>query len=373
MAATYLDVTLFPLTAVAGFAHALRVTARNADGSVDAGFTGTVSFASTDAAATLPAPATYALADAGTRLFRARLRTRGTQSLTASAAGLTPATARTTVLVRPPGWGFDDFGVLPLGGAAPGVGVYLRAALATGTRVVEAEVSNLVQDSSPYLPGDALNPASWTVRRLDTLAYLEVVSVAQVGVYRYALTLLEQLGAADVVHRASAAALVDAGGNPLASPREADFLGLLDAGAATAADALAAQRAASRDLANPQVPAPSGSPAGTLQVTAAGDYALVTGAALVEKLLLRRLTSAPGDFFHLPAYGLGLRVKEPVPAASLPRLKASIEQQALREPEVESASATLTQDPARGLLTVEVRARLRKTGETARVGFAVGA
>jgi len=113
-----------------------------------------------------------------------------------------------------------------------------------------------------------------------------------------------------------------------------------------------------RDLAN--CPAPSGSVVGgTLQIAAGGDYATDTGAALVKKLILRRLTTRPGEFFHLPDYGFGLKPKGLLKTSDRATLKKQIAQQILLEPEVESVDVAITTSPATGSVTITFRARLR--------------
>lgn len=372
MAATYLDIEAFPLNAIAGFEHRFRVTARNADGTVDAGFVGTVSFTSTDGFATLPAAYAYVGADAGTHLFEVKTVTTGAHTVTAAASGLTSATAPTTVAVQPPGWGFDDYGLLPYGDAVTSIGASIVSARAVSTHQVDVMTLGLVQDTGFFLAGDALNPTTWTVQRLDTGEFFHVVAVEQVGTYEYRLLCLEAFGNITVTHRVATSTLKDDSGNLINTPREADFAGILDKATTSIAERMAGRRVASRDYANLQVPS-TVFQAGTLQVNGAGDYELESGAPLVKKLLLRRLMAKAGDFFHLPTYGLGLREKEPVPAADLGRLKASIEAQALKEPEVQAAAATLVLEAAAGILRVSVRAQLRKSGEQVEVGLALGA
>lgn len=372
MAATYLDISEWPKKVVAGFPHEFRLTARNAVGTVDAAFVGTVTWASSDAAATLPSPNPYTFAgpDAGTKLFVARMRTNGAQTLSASSGSLAKATARSIVAPRPPGLGIDDFGLLPYGDAAGSIGVGLASARAVSTREVDVTTSNLVQDNSPFLAGDALNPNTWMLQRLDTFAFLHVVEVVQVGTYTYRLLLLEELGPVAATHRVSSTSLLDVGGSPIVSPRSADFLGLLDANTLTVADRLANRRVRTRDFANPQLPG-SAFLAGTLQIDPSGDYKLESGAALVRKLILRRLMSSPGDFFHLPNYGIGFRVKEPLPVSDLVKLKAAVEEQCAKEPEVEAAVASLSLSTS-GVLNVAVSARLRKTGEQVDIAYTTG-
>ena len=62
--------------------------------------------------------------------------------------------------------------------------------------------------------------------------------------------------------------------------------------------------------------------------------------------------------------------KEPVPA-NLVALAAEIERQIGQEPEVETARADLTED-ASGILTVQVRITLKKTGQQVDVSYAPG-
>jgi subtilisin-like proprotein convertase family protein len=77
-----LAVSGFPSSTTAGHAGSFTVTARDANGNVDTGYTGTVHFASGDPQAGLPADYTFTAADAGSHAFSAVLKTAGTQSLT---------------------------------------------------------------------------------------------------------------------------------------------------------------------------------------------------------------------------------------------------------------------------------------------------
>jgi hypothetical protein len=71
-----------PITA--GVAANLTVTAENADGSVDTGYTGTIALTSTDGQASLPANYTFVAGDGGVHSFSVTLKSAGTQALTAS-------------------------------------------------------------------------------------------------------------------------------------------------------------------------------------------------------------------------------------------------------------------------------------------------
>jgi hypothetical protein len=74
-------VTGFPAT-TAGVAQSFTVTVRDALGNMATGYTGTVTFSSSDVQAGLPASYTFTAADAGAHTFMATLKTAGTQSLT---------------------------------------------------------------------------------------------------------------------------------------------------------------------------------------------------------------------------------------------------------------------------------------------------
>jgi hypothetical protein len=258
------------------------------------------------------------------------------------------------------GWGYDPFGTSLYGGSASGV-TSLSGALAVATNTVRVTTNGLVLDNSAAVAGDALNPATWTVTRLDTGANLNVVSVTQVSAFQYDLLTLFPFGPSTVTHQVTTASLLDATGNPIGSPRTVNFAGLLAAAVATAQAKLASKRLSTQDIAN--APAPGNLyQGGTLKLDAAGDYETVSGAELIRKLIYRRLTTTPGDFFHLPNYGLGLLEKEVLRASDVVALKRQLEAQVLLEPEVEACTASLSLG-GDGILHMQVFAKLRATGE----------
>ncbi len=90
----------FPAITTAGIAGSFTVTAKNADGTIDTGYTGTVYFSSSDGLAGLPAAYAFTAADNGVHTFSATLKTAGTQSLTATdttTASVTGAASGITV------------------------------------------------------------------------------------------------------------------------------------------------------------------------------------------------------------------------------------------------------------------------------------
>jgi Bacterial Ig-like domain (group 3) len=83
-AAQILAVTGFPATFMAGAANTVTVTAYDAYGNVATGYTGTISFSSSDAQALLPPNFSFIASDAGTSTFSVTLQTAGSQSITAT-------------------------------------------------------------------------------------------------------------------------------------------------------------------------------------------------------------------------------------------------------------------------------------------------
>jgi Bacterial Ig-like domain (group 2)/Divergent InlB B-repeat domain len=73
-----------PATAVSGTPFTFTVTALTASGTTVTGYTGTVHFTSSDAAATLPANYTFTAADSGVHVFSATLKKAGSQTITAT-------------------------------------------------------------------------------------------------------------------------------------------------------------------------------------------------------------------------------------------------------------------------------------------------
>jgi hypothetical protein len=99
--AASLALTGIPSPTIAGTAASATVTVRDAYGNLATGFTGTVDFSSTDAAATLPAGYTFTEGDAGTHVFTGgvTLRTAGNQGVTATSGAL--SSTQSPIAVQP--------------------------------------------------------------------------------------------------------------------------------------------------------------------------------------------------------------------------------------------------------------------------------
>ncbi len=95
-----LSVSGLPSPTVAGVAHTLTVTAKDAYGNTATGYTGTVHFSSTDPAATLPANTTLTN---GVGTFSVTLKTAGTRSVTATDTVTSSITGSQNAIVVNPG------------------------------------------------------------------------------------------------------------------------------------------------------------------------------------------------------------------------------------------------------------------------------
>ncbi|MGA9526121.1 MAG: lamin tail domain-containing protein, partial [Myxococcaceae bacterium] len=102
--ASRLELSGLPATLPAGSEQEVTVKVRDAYGNLATSFTGTVSFSSTDPAASKLANYTFTSADQGQHTFtRIVLRTQGSQIVSVSSTGLTSGQQQTTVTAPPPG------------------------------------------------------------------------------------------------------------------------------------------------------------------------------------------------------------------------------------------------------------------------------
>lgn len=101
--AVSLDLTGLSDPTQAGTVSAITVTARDANGNIATGYTGTVAFTSTDPLAALPEPYTFTAGDGGTHHFASAvtLRTAGSRTVTATDQSVATITDAQTVTVAP--------------------------------------------------------------------------------------------------------------------------------------------------------------------------------------------------------------------------------------------------------------------------------
>lgn len=249
------------------------------------------------------------------------------------------------------------FGIGPYGTSPYGTGAY--SLLGSGFFIVSAvlieAVTLRVILSQPYDLVSASSPLSWIVRD-ETLDYrFEVYGVSFID----STTVDLHLATAPTpsVHTYSVGGTVLSSTGDALNPPTAPFIGIDLASLITN---VGKQQKRDFDFSNPFLDA--NAPPSTLRIGSSGDYEMSTGRDLILKLIIRRLTSFPGEFLFLPdSYGVGLLVNAPLFVADLARLRKQIQQGLEREPEIAAVSVQITMG-ADGMLSVSVRGLIRKTG-----------
>lgn len=240
---------------------------------------------------------------------------------------------------------------------------------AVGDRKVRIILDSEPQHSGSTLTGDALNPRTWNLTQPSTGKVWTVMSVAMVDKFTYDLVTLEIFPNHFGTLELETTTLVAVTGLPFPTITGTFNGAYLDANS-TNEKRTTARGYSPKDIANVQTPLED-MVGGTLQITSGGDYASMSGDALIRKLILRRLISKRGDFFHLPEYGAGLREKEPVPTVDLRKIAVEIEQQVALEKEVAESRASLTYAAGASALIINVKARIKPSGDVVQVALPV--
>lgn len=252
-------------------------------------------------------------------------------------------------------YGTSSYGCVPLT-------LEVANAFAVSTHTIRVTLTKEPQNKLELLAGDVLNPRTWQVTRLDTGVGFTVIGIEpHDDPLVWDVTVLEPLASVNVQHRIISTTLLDTGGSPIDPPRFFDFPGIIAAADFTNDRRLAQRQYNLRDYKNPMFPVGSDGAGGNLIIDSSGDYVLHEGPEFVRKLIYRRLMTVKGGFWHLPNYGVGLRVKEPLPTGDLITLQREISDQIRREPEVESTQVLVSQN--QNSLIIRVQARLKATGQ----------
>lgn len=253
-------------------------------------------------------------------------------------------------------WGTGAFGASPSA---------LASAYATSTNDVTVNLTGPALTRHVVVTGDALNPNTWQIVRGDTNAIVPIASITQINPTQYVLHTQVALPPQYVLCTLFATTLLSATGGPISSPTSMQFYGVTEEATSTPAKQATSQTQTATDLLNRQSPSVDGSYglSGTL-VARGGDYANERGQSLQKKLIWRRLVAKPGDFYHLPDYGCGLSLKEPLPSSELTPLQSRIKQQVGLEQDVTNVSVSLVQDPTNGVLNVGLSYTDSATGQT---------
>jgi hypothetical protein len=236
-------------------------------------------------------------------------------------------------------YGTAGYGTTPYGGAAGAITI--ARAWATSTRTIHVETTTPAKADDPLDPGDALNPATWLVNRLDTMAAFtpsEVMAAGGDGL-SFDVTILESLASHLVSHRIGSTTLLSQLGALITNPYQATFTGMV-----YTIDPIEAvqRRPIVRDLANPPRGNPlTGEPVSAILVSG-GNYVGEIDKAVVKKGIIRRLTTPIGSIRHLPNYGIRYTIKGEFPSGGdREALRVAIEKQCLQEPGVDRVRAVI--------------------------------
>jgi hypothetical protein len=269
----------------------------------------------------------------------------------------------------------SPWGLSPWGTGGWGAGpTSLVSAYAISTNDVVVNLSAPVLSRRNVVAGDANNPNTWAIVRVDTNSLVPIAMVTQATPTQYILHTQVALPPQSVGCIVSAETLLDATGTLISLPRSMTFFGVTEEATSTPELEAASQTQSPTDLLNRLSPSVDGSYglSGTL-VVRGGDYTTESGLELLRKLIVRRLVTTPGDFYHLPSYGCGLKVKSPLPASGLMRLQTTIKQQVSLEQGVSSVTVGLTQSDT--TLFVQLGVTVQATGQRVdmNVPFQIGA
>jgi hypothetical protein len=245
-------------------------------------------------------------------------------------------------------WGLTYFGTDP--------SLYMQNAVAVTTHSVLVTLSTNAQAISPLAPGDALNPRSWTVTRVTGGLNYTVIGVLKITDRRFQLFLRTALSSVNFLHRVTSTDLRTPTGLLISAPYYTEFRGVLPEEAIV-------DRHRPFDLASTEIVG------GSLKTNEAGGYVRVYGDELIKKMIIRRLVTMPGAYFHIAPseFGQDLKIKEPLRISSLAALKVQIEQEVLKEPGVTGAQISLTLSSS----VLTIRARIQTDSGESEVDFLI--
>jgi len=215
---------------------------------------------------------------------------------------------------------------------------------------------------------DAANLANWSLVRDSNGRALTLLAAAPVsgGPLSVDFTIAGVFVRSSSTYTVTAANLESNALSVLVAPKSATFFGM---GVTNARDDLSKPLL---DLQNAQVSETLVN--GALHVGSSGDYDLESGLTLVKKLIFRRLTTGPGEFYHLAGtdYGLGLRSKEWYTPGNLIILQSRIEAQVRQETEVEAATARVVLRD-NGIINIRLQVKLSQVDQPFQLSFPVTA
>lgn len=251
------------------------------------------------------------------------------------------------------------------GGPTPGTVFSLASARAVGARTLRVTFTHEPLYQSPIGAYDAGNLEHWLLVREDTSRAVPLLGTRQVSGDALSLDLLLAepfASSALTLYRVTASHLLSALGQALVDPTSLEVYGM------PGVREVASRPQPLLDVFNPQTAGDRIN--GALQLGTDGDYQLESGTQLLRKLVVRRLLTALGEYYHLADtdYGAGLQPKELLRPSDLVVLRARLELQLLREPEFSKATVSLTLESS-GELDVRSVLVMKQSGQQLTVQF----
>lgn len=244
------------------------------------------------------------------------------------------------------------------GGGGSGLSsFFVEGAYATSSRTFNVVFSTRPQVQSPINLADASNVKNLILTNLTTGAVTPLFGAAATSdVLVVAYVMSAGFEFAPDGYRVACSNIAGYLGETLVDPKIADFSPLV------ATQVPVQLRRPLIDLLNPQT---SGEQInGGLVHGADGDYLKEGDVQLLKKLIIRRIITAVGEFYHLAGtnYGFGLSVKATVVPSDLVALRTALQLAVATEPGVSRVSVGLELAPS-GVLTISVNALLQKTNQ----------
>lgn len=259
-------------------------------------------------------------------------------------------------------WSTGRWGIGTWAGA--GGALTVVNAVAIGTTIVRVTLSVQPQASLRSLQGDALNPWTWAVRRLDDYRQFTIGEIEQHSDLEFDIHTFEEFGDFLTPHSVGSLSLKALNGAVISPPRSVTFAGVLAVVTSTPAQSLATMQRGVRDIANPQsATASATSLLGGVRQISGGDYVNQHGDDLLNKMVLRRLITQPNGFFHLIDWGIGVPEKQTLRPQDIPTLQKSMAQKFMSEQGVIGAKVTITIQAAQGIVFYTIALKSQATGQ----------
>lgn len=266
--------------------------------------------------------------------------------------------------VNPSGYGGESFGD-PFGSGGP---IHVNRARAVKGQVVRVSFSEAPLAVSAAGTADATNPSNYTLSVVTGQAGQPLavgvdpdpITGPTLGVATGEVAMdlhVDRPLAVGIRYRVTVANVFSALGGPLGFPYSAEFYGIV----MPAALPRPGRRTDLVDVRNDISQ-------GRYLFNSAGDLLNHSGVEGLRKRILRRLSTPRDSFAHLPGYGVGLQLKALASIAQLQAYQQDATNQVRQEPEVASATVSISQDATSPeVIRVEVLA-LTRTGKSVTVG-----